>query len=125
MLVVHHVIFILHLASLSEKPKLIEEPPGVISLGIDGIVPAGRVHHATYVEWYTNAEKLSTNSFAYEILKNNSLQFKLWSSSLAGFYQILYHNEVGLVARTIRVDIPNGTFLTFSKYFESYSKFLG
>ena len=90
-----------------------EEPPGLISLEIDGIVPAGRAHHATDVEWYTNAEKLSTNSFAYEILKNNSLQFKLWSSSLEGFYQILYHNEVGLVARTIRVDIPNGTFLTF------------
>eukprot|EP00112_Aurelia_sp_Birch-Aquarium-sp1_P008412 Seg1925.8 transcript_id=Seg1925.8/GoldUCD/mRNA.D3Y31 product=Neogenin protein_id=Seg1925.8/GoldUCD/D3Y31 len=91
-----------------EKPKILEEPPRVIPLGIDGIIPGGRAQNATYVEWYTNAEKLPSESVAYQILQNSSLKVKIWSSSLAGLYQIFYQNEAGLVSSTIRVDILNG-----------------
>ena len=71
-------------------------------------MPPGTARGCNYTEWYTNAEQIKGNSDYYEVLANNSsLRIKFFSESLAGIYQVFYHNEAGVVARTIRVDIKN------------------
>eukprot|EP00794_Sanderia_malayensis_P008883 gene8883-9833_t len=90
-----------------EKPKLLVEPPSIWSLRSNGLVPFGTVQNATYIKWYTNAERISGDSEYYQVLANNSLRIKFFMKTLSGIYQIFYHNTAGVISRTVHVNIKN------------------
>ena len=114
-----HCLLSLHLyfkffLSNAERPRLIIEPPAIVKVGPNGIIPAGKASGVDKIEWFINSYKIPIVSSLYEIFENNSLRMKFLREDLSGTYQIFYHNKAGFITRAIQVYVTQksrGRFL--------------
>ena len=93
---------------------MIIEPPAIVKVGPNVIIPAGQASGVDKIEWFINSYKIPIVSSLYEIFENNSLRMKLRREDLSGTYQIFYHNKAGFITRAIQVYVTEknrGRFL--------------
>ncbi|XP_065066047.1 uncharacterized protein LOC135691963 [Rhopilema esculentum] len=90
------------------KPKIVNPPPEIFTLGSDGLVTSGDVENADLVEWYTNAERILEDTTIYQVRRDNRLLIKHHSRAFEGIYQIVYRNQAGALTRTVKVVVSYG-----------------
>ena len=70
----------------------------------------GLTHNARTIEWYTNGQKITSNTGLYQIQANNWLKVAQPSPSMQGVYQAFFSNDAGTTVQTINIYLAVGEY---------------